>query len=731
MSSVSDPAIILTFAYIASLKLKILIKENQCPVCKAELSDIVLSQDHQLTYEHLKQRDDLIVDEDDETLIYAGPEVAEKAYKIKNVACNVKDCTTQIKSIPQLEKHLKTVHNLLLCYCCLDKRAVFPVEQNYYRPKEMKNHKERGEKMEDGTIIHPHPSCSFCKRHYFDEDNLMAHLDGAHFKCEVCTDKYIYYRDFDELEKHLKESHFYCRNEDCKGLVFRTAMELQIHNLTNHLKHLSRSDRAHLHTQVLNGYLDNQVQMEVKKQSTGKKLYIGVDFTKEVNKRFREGRGKRLQEKYNHKPQPEKGLEHDKYVAKIESVHISEEEKAFTKKCEEEELYYEDLINYPFYKLADPVGFKEFEKKASKALKGDKEAQTQFKQFVLKYNQGKCSEDELFYHLAEVFPIRTLFDIFPTFICALKDRKKQYRLDLSFDKIVSTLPKRDEKHKNPLHVTKNNEKNALCSLYQLVSRELDDRKDVSSDEKSFVIHPYKEYQLAATITKLDIWQILKFDYCINFSISPETRTHLYNVVMGKEDIKALLANIDSGELIFIEKYLEFSAKKVRGKEFKVELSDLIDQYRKIFPDADEITIKRADSGVAEEESKKHTLGGSAKLSKYEYPTLMNENEGMNDVRNYLSGGGPKNFSSVVGSGKLGGRKSYFAEETKNEEFPTLPIYEKPKASNMKKSTPDWDSGATFSKSKKEFEVIGTTTSGTGKKKNKKPKQMIIANFSYK
>ena len=49
-----------------------------------------------------------------------------------------------------------------------------------------------------------HPSCRFCRKACYGDNELFAHMQSAHEVCFLCRrarpDKYIYYRDYAELE---------------------------------------------------------------------------------------------------------------------------------------------------------------------------------------------------------------------------------------------------------------------------------------------------------------------------------------------------------------------------------------------------------------------------------------------------------------------------------------------------------------------------------------------------
>lgn len=77
-----------------------------------------------------------------------------------------------------------------------------------------------------------HAACRFCKRHFYDDDDLYEHLTKTHESCMLCEREgiqYVYYRNFAALEEHYRTAHYVCEAPSCRGLVFATLLDLQVH----------------------------------------------------------------------------------------------------------------------------------------------------------------------------------------------------------------------------------------------------------------------------------------------------------------------------------------------------------------------------------------------------------------------------------------------------------------------------------------------------------------------
>ena len=75
-----------------------------------------------------------------------------------------------------------------------------------YSKEELKQHSKSGDATgplaESG--FRGHPQCRFCRRSFYGDNELFAHMQQNHEQCHLCRrarpEKYVYYRDYAELD---------------------------------------------------------------------------------------------------------------------------------------------------------------------------------------------------------------------------------------------------------------------------------------------------------------------------------------------------------------------------------------------------------------------------------------------------------------------------------------------------------------------------------------------------
>ncbi|UPQ97514.1 RING zinc finger protein [Chloropicon primus] len=157
-------------------------------------------------------------------------------------------------TLKALKRHLREDHGLYMCEVCLEGRKVFVQEQILYTRSELKRHCKRGDAkgvMADSGFS-GHPSCKFCKKHFYSTEELYVHMQTKHLQCFLCRranpSDQVYYRNLSELSSHFASSHHFCTHESCKGrhpeeMVFRTKEDLRVHEVQYHGESLSRNEK--------------------------------------------------------------------------------------------------------------------------------------------------------------------------------------------------------------------------------------------------------------------------------------------------------------------------------------------------------------------------------------------------------------------------------------------------------------------------------------------------------
>src|SRR5690242_10620332 len=114
---------------------------------------------------------------------------------------------------------------ILIFFCsslCLSHKKVFLNEQTLYTKTDLKAHLKPGNrgggKSQNGEREAEHQFCHFCKKRFFDREQLYNHLHEKHEKCHICekhghTNEY--YNDYNALERHFAKEHFLCQDATC------------------------------------------------------------------------------------------------------------------------------------------------------------------------------------------------------------------------------------------------------------------------------------------------------------------------------------------------------------------------------------------------------------------------------------------------------------------------------------------------------------------------------------
>ncbi|KAL0054967.1 hypothetical protein WJX82_005281 [Trebouxia sp. C0006] len=241
------------------LQMVMLYKNSQCPLCKGELDQIVItpwvdpeppdwshwvSILHQLWHKP-QWCPKFFVSRD----LFPGRYQPLHAYfqRLTARACSICDPEAEhlFHTDGALCKHMTQHHHRHLCMVCLKAGGrAFPLQLPTYTAQEL-----------DAHIAGDHPKCQFCGTHFYEQEQWEMHMMANHPFCELCDADF---RNAEEFTEHLRRSHWLCSEPSCEGcfVAFESKQELQEHHRLVHaplMPHLPRTQEQHLSVEEVLG----------------------------------------------------------------------------------------------------------------------------------------------------------------------------------------------------------------------------------------------------------------------------------------------------------------------------------------------------------------------------------------------------------------------------------------------------------------------------------------------
>ncbi len=97
-----------------SLRIRLLMDDKNCTLCKKELEEIVVTQDRSLTWSRFDKtvRHDCDNDRKDDTIHYTDRQSKIEGMKLRTLTCLIANCTTKTNfpNSDVLRRHMETVH---------------------------------------------------------------------------------------------------------------------------------------------------------------------------------------------------------------------------------------------------------------------------------------------------------------------------------------------------------------------------------------------------------------------------------------------------------------------------------------------------------------------------------------------------------------------------------------------------------------------------------------------
>jgi hypothetical protein len=235
------------------IRMRVLFDELECPLCKVQLDDVIFTANPNVVYSDISANKNKMIYDRRCKAYFEDSKFEREIQKLWELKCP--KCSSVHNTMNGLSAHIKASHNLSYCQICLEHQKVFFCEKVLYTPEELNAHNKNGDNIRK---IKPHPSCDFCHKVFFSEDDLYYHCRDNHFTCFICDRqnmKHHYFKDYQHLEKHFKSKHFFCTDSHCvasRFVAFSSSFELQAHNVSVHFQTMTREQQQAARTVEVN-----------------------------------------------------------------------------------------------------------------------------------------------------------------------------------------------------------------------------------------------------------------------------------------------------------------------------------------------------------------------------------------------------------------------------------------------------------------------------------------------
>ncbi|CAH0579117.1 unnamed protein product [Chrysodeixis includens] len=227
-----------------STRMRVLCLQNECPICRRDLSRVVFTETVQ-PYKELRNR--VFTDRLFERQFKIGfcSEDIKLSYEtLLENRCKICDKIPPFRTFTMLSDHMRKVHERYFCDLCVKHLKIFTMERKCYTRQELAHHRRRGDV--DDTSHRGHPLCEFCEERFMDADELYRHLRKEHLYCHLCDadGRNLYYASHSALAHHFRTDHYLCEEGECAGqhltAVFRSEIDLKAHKATVHGRGMPR-----------------------------------------------------------------------------------------------------------------------------------------------------------------------------------------------------------------------------------------------------------------------------------------------------------------------------------------------------------------------------------------------------------------------------------------------------------------------------------------------------------
>ncbi|KAI9772298.1 MAG: hypothetical protein M1840_001047 [Geoglossum simile] len=272
--------------HICALRMRALYKTKACAHCRAQADYVIFTDDPSKKFEDFTQ-DNFAKQDNNLGIKYEHMDIFEDTVLLLLYNCPDPECDIACLGWPDLHRHVKLMHQKVMCDLCTRNKKVFTHEHELFTSSELRMHERFGDDNPgaiDQSGFKGHPECGFCRQRFYGDDELYEHCRDKHEKCHLCDRRSAgrqpqYYVDYNSLEAHFRKDHFLCFDRECqdkKFVVFDSEIDLKAHQLETHPNDLSKDARREARRIDLSGF-DYRSQIQIENRS---------------GRRDREGRGR-------------------------------------------------------------------------------------------------------------------------------------------------------------------------------------------------------------------------------------------------------------------------------------------------------------------------------------------------------------------------------------------------------------------------------------------------------
>ncbi|KAK4542111.1 hypothetical protein LTR36_007142 [Oleoguttula mirabilis] len=230
--------------HICALRLRALYKTKACAHCRTEAQTVIFTDEGEKRFEDY-QASDFYRTDANLGIAYEKAEVFEDTVLLLRYNCPDGDCDAACMGWPDLHRHVRSVHQKVMCDLCTRNKKVFTHEHELFTQQELRKHEKYGDDIpgsENQSGFKGHPECGFCRQRFYGEDELYTHCRDKHERCHLCDRRNggnnpQYYLNYEALEQHFNRDHFPCMDQECqekKFVVFDSEMDLKAHQIEQH-----------------------------------------------------------------------------------------------------------------------------------------------------------------------------------------------------------------------------------------------------------------------------------------------------------------------------------------------------------------------------------------------------------------------------------------------------------------------------------------------------------------